>query len=789
MNSGAVISAIVSIVSTLLALLLWWVFGWYRGANISSQTWAEGVIVTEGPLCIIGSILGFIIAFFASFGSISWSTAGAFFWPYAAGYAWGKVISKRELKRSTTWAVRFAWIVTVLAIGVLVAVINISRPFLTIFSSTIAVLNASANQIITGYTLLGLGGFVLSLVFLVTMRIEIPRDIKAFIGETKPSLSDEALRLDIMQRLNRGETASKDNYPDIDLIRIQNIMAALVKDLESIGFNYDASATTLAYRNVEGVRRLHDAYSKADQRIELFTTGGRITAAKSLIQTFVKELGLSEMSSGIRVSNAYFEMATIQAGSLTAVLPASFPVFVPILSDQQIRDKNIRDIFQQIFNKTRPERRFALILSPNSSPLLRNLLTQTNEGEIPENIVFLSEQDVRLIITSNTSEINVAFMDHVQRYVDLTRVSPFIEKGPTKGIVFVGREKEIRTILQNIASRSYVILGGRRIGKTSVLLQIMFRLQKQGYRVLFLECAALSSYHDFYHAIRSDSDWVRELGTYSPIDDLPVTFREVTTALRNQSSRSPLVFVFDEVDGLLTFDRQQEHPEQLFRTFRDLSQTQKCQFIFSGERYIYQQLRDSSSPLFNFCTPMKLGILSQGDAQKLIEEPMALLNITLSGGRILTDNIIDVCSRHPNLIQQLCGAILTHLAQQSKTLRPTITQKMVTDVTSQPQFRADYMDVFWGQSTPLEKAITLLIEANKLVQPRDIASQLQQHGFEIAQNELDIALDYLTLYCVFQHDNEGIKWIATHFDEIANQRIINRQEYIANLREATARLR
>src|SRR5258708_29068605 len=111
---------------------------------------------------------------------------------------------------------------------------------------------------------------------------------------------------------------------------------------------------------------------------------------------------------------------------------------------------------------------------------------------------------------------------------------------------------------------------------------------------------------------------------------------------------------------------------------------------------------------------------------------------------------------------------------------------MVMQTVNQPQFRADYMDVFWGQSTLLEKAITLLVEANEAVQPRDIADRLQQHSFEINQKALDTALAYLTLYCIFQHDQDGVKWTATHFREIADQEIINWQDEIADLRDKFA---
>jgi hypothetical protein len=362
-------------------------------------------------------------------------------------------------------------------------------------------------------------------------------------------------------------------------------------------------------------------------------------------------------------------------------------------------------------------------------------------------------------------------------------VAPFVTKGPAKGEMFVGREREINNILQNMDSRSYAILGGRRIGKTSMVKQIQLRLQSQGYKVLDLDCDEVMNYEEFYRLMIYE--WTNELGAYRPAKDdfVPITFREFVAVLSaSHPAKSPLVFVFDEIDKLLMYDMEPQNREQLFRTFRDLSQRQRCQFIFNGERRIYKQLSDSSSPLFNFCMPIKLGLLSQDDARKLIEEPFERLDIPLEGGRALTDCIIDICSHHPNLIQKVCLELLTELDNSGDTVYPKITQDLLLYVTHQPKFRKEYMQVFWGQSSPLEKAITLIVRGDESVDPSALATRLQQQGFQVSQEQLDTALDYLTLYCVFQYDTDGIKWAATHFDEFASEEIFDRKQRIDELR-------
>src|SRR5205085_12191597 len=117
------------------------------------------------------------------------------------------------------------------------------------------------------------------------------------------------------------------------------------------------------------------------------------------------------------------------------------------------------------------------------------------------------------------------------------------------------------------------------------------------------------------------------------------------------------------------------------------------------------------------------------------------------------NTIVNACSLHPNLIQWVCKQIIELLDRSDQAIHPEVTQELVTRVISQPQFAERYIEVFWGQSTPLEKAITLLI-GDIIVEPAHIASLLQERGFKVSQEQLTTALNYLALYCVIQRDNE-----------------------------------
>ena len=782
------------------ALQIW--FFWLRPVKFGEpifETQAKHVQEWKNLWIASTGFLGFLLAFIWIWvTSFHWITVVAFAWPYATGYAWCIVVAKAALKRPRMASILIAAIVTLLAVGALLAIIDITGPLPTFFNVAVLTLNLGTNHLpINGYTLLGVGGLVLVLGLLPVFIGVTASDLKTSIDESRheveekaskkaredeekarkdrESISDEALRLEILQKLDLGQKVTAENFPDVNVGRIHNAMAALTSELASAALIYDSFMTTITYRNAEGVRRIHDA---------CISVRVRPGTAATLVQAFVKELGLPEALPDAELGDAYFFTAKVQAGSLSSVLPSTFPVFVPLLSDQQIREEKVRELFRNRLNEARPLNRFAIVLSPNSSSLLRDLLIQPDE-EVHDNIVYLNEEDMRSVIISKAPDIKTTFMRLVRRNVRLTTVSPFITEGPTEGEMFVGREREINNMLQSIDSHSYAILGGRRIGKTSIVKRVQLNLQKQECKVFDLGCDAVTNYEDFYRTLRSE--WIDELGTYhiAKEDYIPVTFREIAAILSaSKPTNSPLVFIFDEIDKLLNYDMRQQNREQLFRTFRDLSQRKRCQFIFSGERRIYQQLNDATSPFFNFCSPVKLGLLTLDDARKLIEEPFERLNIPLDGGRDLTDCIVDICSRHPNLIQKMCLELLTELDKSGDILYPRITQELVTHVARQPDFRGRYLKVFWEQSTPLERAIVLLMRGDESIEPQGVAARLQQNGFQVSQKQLDTALDYLTLYCIFQHDADGISWTANHFDEIASEDIFDRQQYIAELRNA-----
>src|SRR5205085_12476057 len=99
---------------------------------------------------------------------------------------------------------------------------------------------------------------------------------------------------------------------------------------------------------------------------------------------------------------------------------------------------------------------------------------------------------------AKASDPKKALRQFVLSKINLTTISPYITTGPTPEDFFFGREQELREIASHIRNVSYAIIGGRRIGKTSILNRLhKVRLASAGFTTIFFDCSTVQSYEMF----------------------------------------------------------------------------------------------------------------------------------------------------------------------------------------------------------------------------------------------------------------------------------------------------
>jgi starch synthase len=337
-----------------------------------------------------------------------------------------------------------------------------------------------------------------------------------------------------------------------------------------------------------------------------------------------------------------------------------------------------------------------------------------------------------------------------------TLLSPFMIVGPVPPSMFFGRDRELRAITDTLeAGRSCAVIGGRRYGKTSVLLRLHGKLLPElGFRTLYLDWQAFDSHDDIMEA--RTLDWKP-----GPPVAAPATFGEL---LKDPPADKRLVLLIDEVDRFISADRKADW--RFFRMLRALATDGRIRVVLSGERVLREVLAEPDGPLFNFANPRLLGPLERDAVEQLVVRPLLQFGFEIANRDEVVLRICEFTSNHPNVVQRLCHRLL-ELRDVRITHRVTPTE--VDAVLNDPAFQEeDFLATYWERATPLERIITLLMAKEDQPYPlKGVMRLLAEHGVPAQTGEAKAALDRLVnLRCILKHDQAGWAFSVRAFPRV-----------------------
>ncbi len=313
-----------------------------------------------------------------------------------------------------------------------------------------------------------------------------------------------------------------------------------------------------------------------------------------------------------------------------------------------------------------------------------------------------------------------------------TAISPFVITGPTTSNMFFGRQEELQLLLAEARNISFALIGGRRIGKSSLLTRLhRVNLPIAGYRSLYHDCATTPTYQDFLNAMLYS--WRPD-----PPVNAPRTFAEL---IQSPPSNRPLVLLFDEADKLIPEDKKAGWP--IFNHLRALANVNQVQVILSGERTLRDALKDAESPLFNFAKELLIGPMDASAVQQLISQPIEQMDIELISKPAIVDRIYNFTSGHPNIVQRLCNRLVESAwVQKNRQVRLEDVNEIIDDINFQQN---DFLGTYWEAATPLEKIISLLMADNQTVRTLQTVRQALTDRCQLNPkiSEIDYALQSL----------------------------------------------
>ena len=262
-------------------------------------------------------------------------------------------------------------------------------------------------------------------------------------------------------------------------------------------------------------------------------------------------------------------------------------------------------------------------------------------------------------------------------------VNPYVAGIPLRGKEgFFGRQEILKWVtreLRNPGTNALVLAGQRRIGKTSLLLQlnrilpadtflpIYFDLQDQATRPLGQVLAALANKVARQAGAKSpDPNAFDVYGRYFHETFLPKFYQTMGETRR-------LVLLFDEFDALDQATKQELAEviaaKALFPFLRRVMEDPRLAFVFAVGRQV-EDLSLDFTAIFKGSLSKEIWVLNRESAEELVRQ--AETNDTLRFTKRAVDRLLGLTSGHPYLTQLICQRIWERAYKRNLTAMPTV---------------------------------------------------------------------------------------------------------------------
>lgn len=393
------------------------------------------------------------------------------------------------------------------------------------------------------------------------------------------------------------------------------------------------------------------------------------------------------------------------------------------------------------------------------------------------NLITIDENDLKKVILSERPDRTIR--EIIIGKLSLRRISPYQIAGMPEA-TFYGRRDTIDKISSNPGT-SYAVVGARKIGKTSLLHKIK-EDPPPGVTYIFLNLEALypgeESYKAFFLGLQMEIEKkLNKKVDFTGLLENDDFFQLPAVICELSKHGQKIVFIFDEIDGLILFDKENDF--RLLRRLRAMSQDNLCQFIFAGFKELYQLVRDIDSPLNNFCEEIMLEPLDRGAAINLITKPMEGIGVHYENDSD-TELILGYTARHPNLLQFFCKYLIENVEKHPGIEnRRTIFRSDIDELynTKYQEYVMEQVYMFKTLSNLAQLILILLVEdysPRKSFSASDIYKKLENEDMVISMREFENQLKDLELrFILLKHKKRknNYKFMLEVFPEILRKGI------------------
>lgn len=400
-------------------------------------------------------------------------------------------------------------------------------------------------------------------------------------------------------------------------------------------------------------------------------------------------------------------------------------------------------------------------------------------------LVTIGENDFKRILLSNRpAEISRKI---ILSKLSLQRISPYKIAGPAD-TTFYGRADIINKI-SGTTHTSFAIVGARKIGKSSLLHKIKNNpLPKTTYLYMDLdyEFSNVKTYKTFVKSLQAEIEKAFNIKVDFGKFPFGIDLTKLSKTIQKLSiGGKRIIFIFDEIDGLLEFDKKNNY--KLLRIFRTMSQQKHCQFIFSGFKQLYQRKREIDNPLYNFCEEIVLQPLDRKSAEDLITDPLKSIGIHYKNPED-RELILGYTACHPNLLQFFCKNLIEKIDQHTNVDDRRVIFRDDIEELYNTKYEDHIMDQVYMFSSLSAVSQLILIhlvktrEKGETFSENELKKELIFEAVNITKKELNQNLKSLVMrFILMDEGKETYKLALSVFPEILLNRID--EDYIISLRK------
>jgi hypothetical protein len=314
---------------------------------------------------------------------------------------------------------------------------------------------------------------------------------------------------------------------------------------------------------------------------------------------------------------------------------------------------------QDLVRQCVPDRKPLLLISLDTRVHLSDEFQESRKA-----VFFLDSRDIVGSGRRHVSRQLAPFVAALRRRLRAGHMSPFCSpyqrREPVTGSRFFGRERELRLLMEG--DENVAVVGGRQIGKTSLLREAHRRLSELNAPAFYVDVQACSSANDVMKTILREVS-PRDMYAARHVSDI-LGQRVFPEFLKRLSSRGEAVTLFlDELGNL--FKNPEDGDWGLIGLFRKYTQGGRLRLVFSCfQELLLHRQREYKGPTVNFAATERLGTFSEDDVAQFVLGPLdtwkpipepdrdKLLHLTTS-----------VVGMHPYALQAFCCALFAEIGQ------------------------------------------------------------------------------------------------------------------------------